>query len=51
VPLNAEGKKIADAWDPARDTHALPLAVFIISTDFKKEPDGSKWTPTACEAR
>lgn len=24
---------------------------FITSTHFKKEPDGSKWTPTACSAR
>ena len=24
---------------------------FITSSDFKKEPDGSKWHPTACEAR
>src|SRR5262245_23225881 len=24
---------------------------FITSTDFKKEPDGSKWRPTACTAR
>ena len=23
---------------------------FITSTDFKKEPDGSKWTPTPCDA-
>ena len=23
---------------------------FITSTDFKKEPDGSKWRPTPCEA-
>jgi hypothetical protein len=22
---------------------------FITSTDFKKEPDGSKWNPTPCE--
>jgi hypothetical protein len=24
---------------------------FITSSDFKKEPDGSKWRPTPCEAR
>jgi hypothetical protein len=24
---------------------------FITSSDFKKEPDGSKWHPTPCEAR
>jgi hypothetical protein len=24
---------------------------FITSSDFKKEPDGSQWHPTACEAR
>ncbi len=24
---------------------------FITSTHFKKEPDGAKWRPTACEAR
>ena len=23
---------------------------FITSTDFKKEPDASKWNPTPCEA-
>ena len=23
---------------------------FITSTDFKKEPDGSKWNPTSCDA-
>jgi hypothetical protein len=23
---------------------------FIISTDFRKEPDGSKWKPTPCAA-
>jgi hypothetical protein len=24
---------------------------FVTSTNFKKEPDGSKWSPTACSAR
>jgi hypothetical protein len=24
---------------------------FVTSTNFKKEPDGSKWAPTACSAR
>ena len=24
---------------------------FITSSDFKKEPDGSKWRPTPCAAR
>jgi hypothetical protein len=24
---------------------------FVTSTNFKKEPDGSKWGPTACSAR
>ncbi len=23
---------------------------FITSTDFRKEPDGSKWNPTPCSA-
>jgi hypothetical protein len=23
---------------------------FITSTDFRKEPDGSKWSPTSCSA-
>ena len=28
------------------------LAVpFVISSDFKKEPDGSKWDPSPCTAR
>jgi len=28
------------------------LAVpFVTTTDFKKEPDGSKWNPTPCSAR
>jgi hypothetical protein len=25
-------------------------APFVTSTDFKKEPDGSRWRPTACAA-
>jgi hypothetical protein len=24
---------------------------FITSTNFKKEPDGSKWSPTACNTQ
>ena len=24
---------------------------FVTTTDFKKEPDGSKWTPSPCSAR
>ena len=24
---------------------------FLTSTHFKKEPDGSKWSPSACTAR
>jgi hypothetical protein len=24
---------------------------FLTSTHFKKEPDGSKWSPSACSAR
>ena len=24
---------------------------FITSSDFKKEPDGSRWNPTPCSAR
>jgi hypothetical protein len=28
------------------------LAVpFVTTTDFKKEPDGSKWSPSPCSAR
>jgi hypothetical protein len=28
------------------------LAVpFVTTSDFKKEPDGSKWDPTPCNAR
>ena len=24
---------------------------FVVTSDFKKEPDGSKWDPTPCSAR
>jgi hypothetical protein len=30
------------------DYLALP---FVVTSDFKKEPDGSKWDPTPCSAR
>ena len=29
---------------------SLPGQEFITSTDFRKEPDGSKWNPTPCGA-
>ena len=31
-----------------REYLALP---FVVTSDFKKEPDGSKWDPTPCSAR
>ena len=27
-----------------------PSAPFVTSSDFQKEPDGSKWRPTPCAA-
>ena len=43
-----------DEWFTVTTTVTDPeyLAVpFVTSSDFKKEPDGSKWDPQPCTAR
>jgi hypothetical protein len=44
----------ADQWLTVTTIVTDPeyLAVpFVTTTDFKKEPDGSRWNPTPCSAR
>jgi hypothetical protein len=47
--------------EPAGNDHLMVMTIvtdpdylalpFVVTSDFKKEPDGSKWDPTPCSAR
>ncbi len=58
IPVNDAARLRADSygdeWFTVTTiiTDPVYLAVpFVTTTDFKKEPDGSRWNPTTCSAR
>jgi hypothetical protein len=58
VPMTAEARKVADGASPNGDEWFIVTTIvedprylsqpFVTSSHFKKELDGSKWSPSPC---